>query len=169
MKTNIVDIFCIVDNFSKLFDQTVKEKSIEKEGKKRRNRKSRMSDGEVMTILILFHLSRYRDLKAFYLPISQSLFDRLFVDDIHMITRIKKNMKNSLMHLYDKVLLRKRALIETVNDMLKNVCQIEHTRHRSVNNFLTNLISGLIAYNFLSKKPELNIEIVRNSKLPTCT
>ena len=67
MKTNIVDIFCMVDDFSKLFDQTIKEKSIEKDGKKRRNRKSRMSDGEVMTILILFHLSRYRDLKAFYL------------------------------------------------------------------------------------------------------
>ncbi|KGN81241.1 transposase, partial [Porphyromonas cangingivalis] len=98
----------------------------------------------------------------------QSLFDQLFVDDIHMITRIKKNMKNSLMHLYDKVLLRKRALIETVNDMLKNVCQIEHTRHRSVNNFLANLISGLIAYNLLPKKPELNIEIVRNPQLPTC-
>lgn len=57
----------MVDDFSKLFDQTIKEKFIEKEGKKRRNRKSRMSDGEVMTILILFHLSRFRDLKAFYL------------------------------------------------------------------------------------------------------
>ncbi|SPY36098.1 Uncharacterised protein [Porphyromonas cangingivalis] len=52
--------------------------------------------------------------------------------------------------------------------MLKNVCQIEHTRHRSVNNFLANLISGLIAYNLLPKKPELNIEIVRNPQLPTC-
>ena len=98
--------------------------------------------------------------------ISQNLFDRLFVDDIHMITKIKKNMKNSLMHLYDKVLLRKRALIETVNDMLKNVCQIEHTRHRSVNNFVTNLISGIIAYNILPKKPELNIEIIRNPNFP---
>ncbi|MCE8194126.1 transposase, partial [Porphyromonas gingivalis] len=59
-----------------------------------------------------------------------------------------------------------RALIETVNDMLKNVCQIEHTRHRSVNNFVTNLISGIIAYNILSKKPELNIEIIRNPNFP---
>ncbi len=67
MKTNIVDIFCMADDLLKLFDRTIKEKSIEKEGKKRRNRKSGMSDGEVMTILILFHLSRYRDLKAFYL------------------------------------------------------------------------------------------------------
>lgn len=93
--------------------------------------------------------------------ISKSLFDRLFIDDIHMITKLKKNMKNSLISLYDKMLLRKRALVETVNDLLKNVCQIEHTRHRSVGNFGVNLISGLIAYNLLPKKPELNIEIVR--------
>lgn len=93
--------------------------------------------------------------------ISQALFDKLFIDGIHMITKIKKNMRNSLMSLYDKILLRKRAIIETVNDLLKNVCQIEHTRHRSVNNFVVNLISGLIAYNLMPKKPELNLEIIR--------
>lgn len=54
-------------------------------------------------------------------------------------------MKNSLMSLYDKILLRKRVIIETINDLLKNVCQIEHTRYRCVNNFVINLISGLIA------------------------
>lgn len=59
----------------------------------------------------------------------------LFIDDLHLITEIKKNMKNSLMNLYDKLLLRKRAVIESVNDELKNICQIEHTRHRSVDNF----------------------------------
>ena len=56
-------------------------------------------------------------------------------------------MKNSLMNLYDKVLLRKRSIIETVNDELKNICQIEHTKHRSVDNFVTNLITGIITYN----------------------
>ena len=90
--------------------------------------------------------------------ISKTLFDELFIDGIHLITKIRKNMKNSLMHLQDKVLLRKRALIETVNDELKNICQIEHTRHRSFENFLTNLLSGLIAYSFLDKKPKLNLE-----------
>ena len=59
--------------------------------------------------------------------ISQNLFEELFVDDIHLVTRIKKNMKNSRMSLHDKILLRKHSLIETVNDELKNVCQIEHT------------------------------------------
>ena len=80
-----------------------------------------------------------------------------------MVTKIKKNMKNSLMNLYDKILLIKRAVIETVNDELKNVCQIEHTRHRSFDNFSTNLIAGLIAYNLLPKKPAMNIEIIDKS------
>ena len=99
--------------------------------------------------------------------ISQDLFDALFVDDIHLVTKIRKNMKNmknSLMNLHDKILLRKRALIETVNDELKNVCHIEHTRHRSVDNFVTNLVAGLIAYHLLPKKPSWNIDIIDKSR-----
>lgn len=290
MDTNIVDLFCIIDDFSKEFDRQVPKKQISSK-KKTRNRAFKMSDAEVMTILILFHHSRYRDLKSFYLKyicvhqtenfpnklsynrfverqakvgvkfiaflnmcclgncsgvsiidstplrachfkrnkqnktmkhfakigkstmgwffgfklhlvindkgeiidykitpgntddreplkdksftkklfgklvadrgyISKDLFNSLFIDDIHLVTKLKKNMKNSLMLLYDKVLLRKRAIIETVNDLLKNLCQIEHTRHRSLNNFITNLVSGLIAYNLLPKKPALNLEII---------
>jgi len=52
-----------------------------------------------------------------------------------------------------------------VHDELKNVCQIEHTRHRSFGNFATNLIAGLIAYNLLPKKPEMNIEIIDKSRI----
>ena len=66
-------------------------------------------------------------------------------------------MKNCLMLMQDKIALRKRALIETVNDELKNMCQIEHTRHRSFDNFITNLLSGLIAYSFFPKKPSINL------------
>lgn len=87
------------------------------------------------------------------------------MDDIHLVTKIKKNMKNSLMNLHDELVLRKRAVIETVNDELKNVCQIEHTRHRSIDNFVTNLIAGLIAYNLLPKKPSMNLEIIDKSRL----
>ena len=90
--------------------------------------------------------------------ISKDLFEKLFVDGMHLITKIKKNMKNSLMLLQDKIALRKRALIETVNDELKNICQIEHTRHRSFENFTTNLLSGLIAYSFFDKKPSINLQ-----------
>jgi hypothetical protein len=57
--------------------------------------------------------------------ISKNLFENLFIDGIHLITKPRKNMKNSLMLLQDKILLKKRALIETVNDELKNICQIE--------------------------------------------
>ena len=89
----------------------------------------------------------------------------LFVDNIHLVTKIKKNMKNSLMNLYEKILLRKRPVIKIVNDELKNVCQIEHTKHRSFDNFATNLTAGLIAYNLLPKKPAMNIEIIDKSRL----
>jgi hypothetical protein len=69
-------------------------------------------------------------------------------------------MENSLMFLRDKIYLRKRALMETVNDELKNICQIGHTRHRCFVNFISNMVSALIAYNFLPKKPSLNLEII---------
>jgi len=61
------------------------------------------------------------------------------------------------MDMSDKILLRKRAIIETVNDFLKNICHIEHTRHRCLANFFVNLLAGLVAYSFLPKKPSLRI------------
>ncbi|MFO3212041.1 IS982 family transposase, partial [Legionella pneumophila serogroup 2] len=89
--------------------------------------------------------------------ISQELFDKLFQRGLQLITRIKKNMKNKLMPLLDKLLLRKRAIIESVNDQLKNISQIEHSRHRSINNFMVNLLEGLAAYALQPKKPSLNL------------
>ena len=87
--------------------------------------------------------------------ISKKLFDSLFKKGIMLITKLRKNMKNKLMPIMDKIMLRKRALIESVNDELKNICQIEHTRHRSPANFIANLVSGLIAYSYLPKKPSI--------------
>lgn len=293
--TNIIEIFCILDEFCKYLSPELKKHQISVPGKVCRNRPPLMSDSEIMLILILFHTYRFRDLKSFYLGyvcihmkkefpktlsynrfverqsqvgiqlllflqtcslgkctgisiidstplvachikrehshktmkgwaekgkctmgwfygfklhlvindkgeiiqwrltsgnvddreplkdktfterlfgklfadrgyISQELFETLFVDDIHLVTKIKRNMKNSLMNLRDKIMLRKRALIETVNDELKNVCHIEHTRHRSIDNFATNLLAGLIAYNLLPKKPSMNIEIIDKSR-----
>lgn len=292
IKTKLVEIFYLVDEFCQSAEPLLQRKTLESDGKARRNRKPRMSDSEVMTILITFHLSRMRDLKSFYLGyiknhckqefpkqlsynrfverqtsvgvllllflnlrclgsctgvsfvdstpirvchpkrakrhktlkiaaeygcssmgwfygfklhliindkgeildfrltpgntndriplydkrfteklfgkliadkgyISQSLFEHLFIDDVHLITHKKKNMKNSIMLQYDKILLRKRVLIESVNDELKNICQIEHTRHRSIHNFAANLIAGLIAYQTLDKKPSLNLEQIK--------
>ena len=87
--------------------------------------------------------------------ISQKLFENLLRKDITLVTRAKKNMKNKLMDLYDRLMLRKRTVIESVNDFLKNVCDIEHSRHRSITNFLVNLVSALAAYSFLPKKPSI--------------
>ncbi len=90
--------------------------------------------------------------------LSQDLFEELLEEDIQLITGFRSNMKNKLMHLSDKILLRKRSIIETINDQLKNISQIEHSRHRSFTNFLVNLLSGLLAYCFQSKKPSLQID-----------
>ena len=98
--------------------------------------------------------------------ISQDLFEKLYEQQLKLITRYKKNMKQKLVKLIDKILLRKRALIETVNDQLKNILQIEHSRHRSVWNFLVNLIAGLIAYTYLPHKPSLDLEAKALSALP---
>jgi len=91
--------------------------------------------------------------------LSQALFNLLFEQDLQLITKIKKNMKNKLMPITDKILLRKRAIIETVNDQLKNISQIEHTRHRSIAGFMLNLLGGLIAYTYQNKKPSLNLNV----------
>ena len=286
----VTEIFFIIDEFDKNFEKIVSDHSlVQNTDLKQRNRKSTLSDSEVMTILILFHSGHYRDLKHYYINhvkkhmksefpqtvsynrfvelqkkvvvklaiflkmfclgkctgisyidstpirvchikrekqhkvfkgfaqkgqcslgwfygfklhliindkgeildfiitpgnidnrkplsdmnlhkrifgklfgdkgyISKDLFEQLFIDGVHLTTKIKKNMKNSLMLLQDKIALRKRALIETVNDELKNICQVEHTRHRSFDNFVTNLLSGPITYSFFDKKPSINLQ-----------
>jgi hypothetical protein len=97
--------------------------------------------------------------------IGKDLMQILFADGLHLITSIRNNMKNSLMTMSDKILLRKRSVIETVNDELKNICQIEHSRHRSFGNFLVNMISGLIAYSFLPKKPSIKYSTVKTNQI----
>ena len=286
----VTEIFFIIDEFDKNFEKIVSDHSlVQNTDLKQRNRKSTLSDSEVITILILFHSGHYRDLKHYYINhvkkhmksefpqtvsynrfvelqkkvvvklsiflkmfclgkctgisyidstpirvchikrekqhkvfkgfaqkgqcslgwfygfklhliindkgeildfiitpgnidnrkplsdmnlhkrifgklfgdkgyISKDLFEQLFIEGVHLITKIKKNMKNSLMLLQDKIALRKRALIKTVNDELKNICQVEHTRHRSFDNFVINLLSGLIAYSFFDKKPSINLQ-----------
>lgn len=294
-QANLTEIFYIIDEFCKKFDQTIKSHSLSAEtSKKTRNKKSKLSIAEVITILVLFHTGGYRNLKHFYvfyvckhmtnefpnqvsynrfvelqkksmLPmamflktccmaectgisfvdstkiavcknkrinrnkvfqgiaalgkstmgwffgfklhliindkgellnfvitqgnvddreplknenftkkvfgklfadkgyIGQSLFEMLFIDGIQLVTRLKKNMKGAIMSYADAILLRKRSVIETVNDELKNICQVEHSRHRSLDNFITNMISGLIAYSFFPKKPSIKVEFEEKS------
>lgn len=88
--------------------------------------------------------------------ISKDLFAALWGQGTQLITGIRRNMKNRLLPLIDKLMLRGRSIIETINDQLKNQEQIEHTRHRSPVNFGVNLFSGLIAYQLQPKKPSLD-------------
>ncbi len=97
--------------------------------------------------------------------ISKELFETLWEQGTHIVTGIKRNMKNKLLPLWDKLMLRKRNLIETINDQLKNSNQIEHTRHRSPKNFLTNLLAGLIAYQLQPKKPSLHFTLTEQRLL----
>jgi IS5 family transposase len=281
---DIVTVFCEIDDFYKVFEKVWKSRMMS--GKRVRNRRGRLSMAEVMTILVMYHESGYKNLKSFYLReialkyrkefpylvsynrfvelqnrcvmplffylvckrgsctgisfidatplkvchnlripshkvfkgsatrdksstgwyygfklhlavndkgeilgfyltaanvdervpadwitqdcwgkligdkgyISQTLFEKLMARGLKLITKLRRNMKNRFLEMEDKLLLRKRAIIETINDQLKNISNIEHSRHRSLWNFLGNLASGLIAYCWKEKKPSLNLK-----------
>ena len=87
--------------------------------------------------------------------LGQKLFEELFETGVTLITNVTSKMKNRFLEWEDKVLLRKRFVIETINDQLKNIADIEHSRHRSPTNFLVNLIAGLVSYTHQSKKPSI--------------
>jgi hypothetical protein len=97
--------------------------------------------------------------------ISQKLEEILRQQNLELVTKIRRNMKNRLQNVFDHLMLRKRALIETINDQLKNICQIEHTRHRSRTNFCVNVVAALIAYTFKEKLPSLNIRVKDQEQL----
>jgi hypothetical protein len=89
--------------------------------------------------------------------ISKALHDALVGHGVELLTLIRRRMKAYPMRLWDRLMLRKRAFIETINDQLKNISQIEHSRHRSVTGFMVNLVAGLIAYTYQPKKPSLGL------------
>ena len=97
--------------------------------------------------------------------VSQPLFEALYDEGVQLVTKLKRGMRNRLMPFFDKIMLRKRAIIESVTDQLKNISQIEHTRHRSVANCFVNLLGGLIAYTWREKKPSLNIRVTEQLQL----
>lgn len=97
--------------------------------------------------------------------LSKELVALLFQQGLHLVTGIRNNMKNVIMTMRDKILLRKRSVIETINDQLKNIAQAEHSRHRSFANFITNLVASLIAYSFQEKKPSIKFETQKTSQL----
>jgi Transposase DDE domain len=98
--------------------------------------------------------------------LSQPLADQLMEDyALELVTKARSNMKAKIQDEFDKFLLRKRAIIESIYDQLKNISQIKHTRHRSLVGFMVNLLAGLIAYCHQPKKPSLNLQFLNQLAL----
>jgi hypothetical protein len=176
---SILELFCSVDDFWQQFAPTWQQDLLTS-GERQRVRPGQMYPSEMMTIVILFQQSHDRTFKAYYTEyvhrhlcsefptlVSDSRFVELMptvqqllvTQGLQLITKLRKKMHNRLLDWSDKLLLRKRAIIETITDQLKNICQIEHSRHRSPINFLVNLSAGLIAYCHQPKKPSLGVQL----------
>ena len=96
--------------------------------------------------------------------LSKALAADLFEKGVTLVTTVRKNMKAKAISLWDRAMLSKRYIIETINDQLKNISYIEHSRHRSMNGFMLNLLAGLVAYCLKKNKPTFNLtDVERNS------
>jgi hypothetical protein len=98
--------------------------------------------------------------------LGRALFKTLWQRGLHLITSIRRNMRNYLMPLADKVMLRKRFVIETVLDTLKSEMGLEHSRHRSVTNAMVHVLSCLVAYAFRPGKPAISLTSQRIEAYP---
>ena len=184
------EIFCIVDDFCKFYDALMAKYTFKAQ-------RGKCSNGMVLRMQATFDMQREELLNFMIMSgdvddrkpleykafvdliygklvgdkgyIGKNLFEKLFVDGIQLITKLKNNMKGAMMSVSDKLLLRKRAIIETVNDELKNIAQVEHSRHRCFDNFMVNLLGALSAYCFFPKKPTIRVEPVdcMNDRQPT--
>lgn len=100
--------------------------------------------------------------------LSKQKTDSLWAKGLRLITRVRRNMKEKTMNLFERFFLNHRGLVETVIEQLKSICHIDHSRHRKPDNFVVNLLSGLMAYMLRPRKPTLNLHSkIRNSKLLT--
>lgn len=89
--------------------------------------------------------------------ISKKVFEDLFDKGLKLVTKIQKNMKNKLLPLKEKLLLKKRGVVESCINLMKFLCDIEHSRHRSPINAIVNILAGIAAYTFLDRKPKINL------------
>lgn len=85
--------------------------------------------------------------------VNRPLFEKLYLQGVHIITKIRSTMKNKLMNVHDKLLLKARGIIESTGNILKNRCNIEHSRYRNPLTLLINVCAGLMAYHFRTHKP----------------
>jgi hypothetical protein len=119
-----------------------------------------LTTGNVADVTVLERLSKgiLGKLFADMGYISSKVSNKLFDQGLRLFTSLRSNMKQKFIPLRDKLLLRKRFIIETINDQLKNISQIEHTRHRGIGNFLVNILGGIAAYTHQARKPSLNLQ-----------
>ena len=96
--------------------------------------------------------------------IKQELFESLFSQGVQLVHGLKAKMKNKLMPMCDKIILRKRYIIECINELLKNKANLVYSRHRSIHNFIMNRCSALIAYCFFDNKPKALPVYIEKSK-----
>jgi hypothetical protein len=102
--------------------------------------------------------------------LSKALAANLFEKCVTLVTTVRKNMKAKAISLWDRAMLSKRYIIETINEQLKNISDIEHSRHRSMNGFMLNLLAGLVAYCLKKNKQTLNLtDVERNSMVLALT
>ena len=98
--------------------------------------------------------------------IRQELFESLFSQGIQLVHGLKAKMKNRLMPMWDRIMLRKRYMIECIDELLKNRANLVHSRHRSIYDFIMNLCSALTAYCFFDNKPEaLSVRVEKSKRL----
>lgn len=92
--------------------------------------------------------------------IGKDLLAQLWEQGLLLVVGIRKNMRNYLMPLIDKILLRKRFLIETIFGILKTNMNLEHSRHRKPENAFVSILATLIAYQFKSSKPSIKNNLI---------
>jgi Transposase DDE domain len=88
--------------------------------------------------------------------LSKTLKEELAQQGITLLTKVRKNMKQQLLDPIEKLFLKKRALIESVFDLLKDRYHLEHSRHRSPRNFMVHFFAAICAYHFEENKPSLH-------------
>jgi hypothetical protein len=97
--------------------------------------------------------------------ISKKMAAELAEMGINFITKTRQNMKPIKRSSFEKFFLAKRAVVEAVIGQLKEICQIEHSRHRKPDNFLVNLLAALAAYTLKPRKPSINLKTIANTDL----
>jgi hypothetical protein len=96
--------------------------------------------------------------------LSQAWQELLLAQGLARLTKIRTRRKHRRMRLWEKLLLRQRARMETIHDPVQHISQIEPTRHRRVTGFMVHLLAGLVAYTYHPTKPSLGLQ--RHPLLP---